>query len=102
VGLDQVRISNGTQLVATHRRCREPHGRVLDASHSAESKQCKRIAMGVKIAHFPAIKTLEAFDFPLQPLLDAKLVEELATGRFIAEAENSWENGYVEPSMESC
>ena len=53
-----------------------------------EAKQRKRIAMGIQIAHFPAVKTLEEFDFKAQPSLDARLVRELATGRDIAEAEN--------------
>lgn len=52
------------------------------------SKQRKRVAMGIQIAHFPAIKTLEEFDFKFQPSIDQKLVRELATGRFIAEADN--------------
>jgi DNA replication protein DnaC len=53
-----------------------------------ESKQRKRIAMGIQIAHFPAVKTLEDFDFRFQPSIDAKLVAELAMGRFITQAEN--------------
>lgn len=52
------------------------------------SKQRKRVAMGISIAHFPATKTLEEFDFRFQPSVDQKLVRELATGRFIANAEN--------------
>lgn len=52
------------------------------------SKQRKRIAMGMQIAHFPAAKTLDEFDFKFQPSVDTKLVRELATGRFIAHAEN--------------
>jgi DNA replication protein DnaC len=52
------------------------------------SKARKRIAMGIQIAHFPAVKTLEDFDFKQQPSVDAKLVRELATGRFVANAEN--------------
>lgn len=52
------------------------------------SKQRKRIAMHVQIAHFPAVKTLDEFDFKFQPSLDQKLVRELATGRYIANAEN--------------
>jgi DNA replication protein DnaC len=52
------------------------------------SKQRKRIAMGVSIAHFPAVKTLDEFDFKFQPSVDPKLVRELATGRFVANAEN--------------
>lgn len=52
------------------------------------SKQRKRIAMHVQIAHFPVVKTLDDFDFKFQPSIDQKLVRELATGRFIANAEN--------------
>ena len=52
------------------------------------SKARKRIAMGIQIAHFPAVKTLDDFDFKQQPSVDAKLVRELATGRFVANAEN--------------
>ncbi|WP_437912533.1 IS21-like element helper ATPase IstB [Sorangium sp. So ce302] len=52
------------------------------------SKQRTRVAMGIQIAHFPAIKTLEEFDFKFQPSVDHKLVRELATGRFLAEADN--------------
>jgi DNA replication protein DnaC len=52
------------------------------------SKQRKRVAMGIQIAHFPAVKTLDAFDFAFQPSVDKKLVAELATGRFVASAEN--------------
>lgn len=52
------------------------------------SKKRKRISMGVRIAHFPAVRTLDDFDFKFQPSIDQKLVRELATGRFIAQAEN--------------
>ncbi|WP_425117450.1 ATP-binding protein, partial [Archangium violaceum] len=52
------------------------------------AKQRKRIRMGVTIAHFPAVKTLEDFDFKAQLSVDQRLVRELATGRFIAQAEN--------------
>ena len=52
------------------------------------AKQSKRIAMHIQIAHFPAVKTLEGFDFKFQPSVDAKLVRELATSRYIAHGEN--------------
>jgi len=52
------------------------------------SKQRKRIAMGIQIAHFPSHKTLDDFDFGFQPSVDRKLVMELATGRFVAQADN--------------
>ena len=57
-------------------------------TEETEAKQKKRVAMGIQIAHFPAMKTLEEFDFKFQPSVDQKLVRELATGRFIAGAEN--------------
>jgi DNA replication protein DnaC len=53
-----------------------------------DAKQKRRVTMGIKIAHFPVVKTLEEFDFKFQPSLDAKLVRELATGHFIAQADN--------------
>jgi DNA replication protein DnaC len=53
-----------------------------------KSKQKKRVQMGIQIAHFPSVKTLDDFDFKFQPSVDSKLVKELAMGRFIANAEN--------------
>jgi DNA replication protein DnaC len=52
------------------------------------SKQRKRVAMGIQIAHFPAVKVLEEFDFRFQPSIDQKLVRELATGRYVTQGEN--------------
>lgn len=45
-------------------------------------------AMRVSMAHLPFQKNLESFDFKFQPSLDPKLVRELATCRFIANADN--------------
>jgi DNA replication protein DnaC len=53
-----------------------------------EAKQRTRVAMGLKIAHFPAVKILDEFDFKFQPSIDQRLVRELATGRFVTQAEN--------------
>jgi DNA replication protein DnaC len=57
-------------------------------SEETDAKQKKRVAMGIQIAHFPSVKTLEEFDFKFQPSVDGKLVRELATGHFVANAEN--------------
>ncbi len=57
-------------------------------TEESEAKQKKRVAMGIQIAHFPTVKTLEEFDFKFQPSIDQKLVRELATGHFISGAEN--------------
>lgn len=53
-----------------------------------DAKQTKRVAMGLQIAHFPAVKTLGEFDFKQQPSVDARLVKELETSRYIAHGEN--------------
>ena len=52
-----------------------------------DSKQGKRVRMGLQIAHFPSVRTLEEFDFSLQPSVDERLIQELATGNFIAHGE---------------
>jgi len=57
-------------------------GREVDA------KQGKRIRMGMQIAHFPCVRTIEGFDFAFQPSADERLIRELSTGNFIAHGEN--------------
>jgi DNA replication protein DnaC len=52
-----------------------------------DSKQEKRIRMGLQIAHFPCLRTLEEFDFGLQPSVDERLIRELSTGNFLAHGE---------------
>lgn len=52
------------------------------------SKKRKRVQMGIRIAHFPTTKTLDEFEFKFQPSIDQRLVRELATGRFLEQAEN--------------
>lgn len=48
----------------------------------------KRAALNLKFAKFPAVKRLDQFDFAAQPGLDRRLLDELATGRFVAEGRN--------------
>ena len=52
------------------------------------TKDEKRTRMMTQIAHFPLKRTLDDFDFALQPSIDRKLLRELETGRFIANGEN--------------
>jgi DNA replication protein DnaC len=49
-----------------------------------EAKLRTRVTMGLEIAHFPAVKTLEDFDFKFQPSVNHRLVPELVTGRFLS------------------
>jgi DNA replication protein DnaC len=50
-------------------------------------KNERRIEMSVKLARFPFVRDLDGFDFAAQPSLDKKQIREIATGRFIANAE---------------
>jgi DNA replication protein DnaC len=48
----------------------------------------KTIALNLQFAGFPYRKELAQFDFAAQPSLDQRLIEELATGRFLSEGRN--------------
>ncbi len=48
----------------------------------------KRVELNMQFARFPAVKRLDQFDFAAQPGLDRRLIDELATGRFVAEGRN--------------
>jgi len=52
------------------------------------SKTDKRVKMGQAMARFPYQKSLDQYDYASQPSVDPKQVRELATCRFIANAEN--------------
>jgi DNA replication protein DnaC len=53
-----------------------------------EARSARDIAMKTKLAHFPATKTLEEFDFAFQPSINERQIRELATLRFVARGEN--------------
>lgn len=53
-----------------------------------EATEQRRLERRLRLAGFPHQKTLEQFDFSAQPSLDRKLVEELATLRFVEERSN--------------
>jgi len=53
-----------------------------------EATEARRLERRLRLAGFPHQKTLEDFDFSAQPGLDRKLVEELATLRFVEERSN--------------
>ena len=50
-------------------------------------KDERRIEMSVGLARFPFVRDLEGFDFTAQPSIDKKQIRDLATGRFVANAE---------------
>jgi DNA replication protein DnaC len=48
----------------------------------------RTVALNLQFARFPYEKRIEDFDFTQQPGLDRRLIEELATGRFLNEGRN--------------
>ena len=60
--------------------------RLLDVEVSARYES--DVAMKIKLARFPFLKTLDAFDFAFQPSINERQVQELATMRFVASSEN--------------
>ena len=47
-------------------------------------REDRRIEMAGKIAHFPAVRELDSFDFTAQPSIDPRQIRELATCRWVA------------------
>jgi len=80
-------------LDAILQRAAKADGTLLDfldsvLSGEVASKEVTRNRMATQKAHFPLNRTLEDFDFALQPSIDQKLIRELETGRFIASGQN--------------
>lgn len=61
-------------------------GRLLEGE--IRHRQEMRVALSLQFARFPYPKRLAEFDFTAQPAVDRRLVDELATGRFLAEGRN--------------
>jgi DNA replication protein DnaC len=60
--------------------------RLLD--EEVATRLARSVEMRTKMARFPFLKTLDQFDFGFQPSLDERQVRDLATLRFLANAEN--------------
>jgi DNA replication protein DnaC len=61
-------------------------GYLLDGEIQERHK--RTVALNLQFARFPYLKSLEDFDFDVQPGIDRRLIDELATGRFLAEGRN--------------
>jgi DNA replication protein DnaC len=57
-------------------------------AHEVDAVEQRRLQGRLRFAKLPARKTLEQFDFTSQPSLDRRLVEDLATLRFIEDKAN--------------
>ena len=53
-----------------------------------QDRHRKTVALNLQFAKLPYLKRLSEFDFDAQPGVDRRLVEELATGRFLYEGRN--------------
>ena len=51
-------------------------------------KDERRIQMGMSIAKFPCVRTLESFEYDAQPSVDPKQIRELATSRWVANGDS--------------
>ncbi len=58
-------------------------GRLIEAERLFRLE--KNINIAYKMAKFPYLKTIEDFDFSAQESIDRKVIDELATGRYIDE-----------------
>lgn len=57
-------------------------------SAEVEERHRKTVELNLQFAKFPVQKRLADFDFTAQPGLDRRLIDELATGRFLYEGRN--------------
>ena len=66
------------------------HAEFLEKAIQEElaSKRDKRTEMGTRMARFPFVKTLDAFDFTYQPSIDQRRLKDLAACRWIENGEN--------------
>ncbi len=51
-------------------------------------KDQRQVAMALSIAKFPALRTIEDYDFTAQPSVDPKIIRELATSRWVANGDS--------------
>lgn len=61
-------------------------GYLLDGE--IEERHRRTVGLNLQFARFPVLKRLADFDYRAQPGVDRRLVEELQTGRFLAEGRN--------------
>jgi DNA replication protein DnaC len=68
---------------ATRRDLTLPETLLLLCQAEVARREERRIQMGLGIAKFPYVRTLEGFDFAAQPSLDPKQIRELAACRWV-------------------
>ena len=74
--------------VCTKERCDYTAFLLRLAERESLDREKRAAERRVKSARFPVIKTLDTFDFGLQPSINEKLVRELMTGEYLERKEN--------------
>lgn len=89
--LGYLRLSKAAEVFAPladqAREANWSHLEYLGALMGAEAANTRnrRLAARLRFAHLPTLRTLSDFDFDFQPSVDRKLIEGLASVRFVAE-----------------
>jgi DNA replication protein DnaC len=65
-----------------------PDALVLLCAAEVAHREERRIQMGLSIARFPYVRSLDGFDFAAQPSLDPRQVRDLATCRWVASGDS--------------
>ena len=89
LGLDAVSECLAGELESAQ-KAKPSYAEFLDSLLGVEvaAVKAKSHERRLRLAGFPSKKTLEEFDFSAQPNLDRRLIEELATLRFVEERSN--------------
>jgi DNA replication protein DnaC len=92
--MSQLKLTASAEALAGHldtaQKSKPSYTRFLAELLDIEVKAGEQRALQsrLRLAGLPSQKTLEEFDFDAQPTLDRRLIEELATTRFVAEKAN--------------
>ena len=92
--LTQLRLNQAAQNLPTHlRNAMEREFSPLEfvdhlLADEVAARQERSIVVRTKLAHFPALKSLDSFEFDAQPSLDRKTIATLQTTAFVEHAEN--------------
>ncbi len=61
-------------------------GYLLDGE--LDERRRRTVELNLKFAKFPYLKDLDGFDFSAQPSIDRRVIDELATGRYLEQGRN--------------
>ena len=92
--LQLLRLRTAADTLGTHVRIAEERNfsplQFVDHVLADElaARQERSITVRTKLAHLPALKSLDSFDFDVQPTIDRKAINTLRTLAFIDRAEN--------------